>query len=428
MKSTCLSKCKSWLFIFMMLLIFKVGCIQGICIEDERRALLEIKASLQEFANYYGVDNLLSTWVDNGSQECCAWERIKCETTTEYVTHLSLSNMLGDHDSHYDYYLRPKWRLNFSPFLRFKELRSLDLSYNDLDDMIATTGLERLSSLKKLEKLNLSTNYIQTDIFRSFGSIISLKVLDLSYLYGDNQYPLPHDISELSALKNLEVLDVTGCSYYGTIQMQGSDTITPLRKLKILNLGWNDFNESLIPFLSSLRSLRILDLSFNRIFESFPCQALSHLPNLEKLDLSSSSFINGTASNEGCKSLMRLKNLESISMQYSDLNKSMISCLSFLPSLKILNLRYSRILGSSFPMQEFSLLRKLKTLDLSFCDLHSLTLNELHNLRDLEVLLLNDNQFNGTLPVEDFLHVQILKARRTWSMTSFGMKTRREGT
>ncbi|MFS8001530.1 hypothetical protein Hanom_Chr13g01191441 [Helianthus anomalus] len=27
-----------------------------------------------------------------------------------------------------------------------------------------------------------------------------------------------------------------------------------------------------------------------------------------------------------------------------------------------------------------------------------------------------------------FLHVQILKARRTWSMTSFGIKTRREGT
>ncbi|MFS7984591.1 hypothetical protein Hanom_Chr11g00988241 [Helianthus anomalus] len=26
----------------------------------------------------------------------------------------------------------------------------------------------------------------------------------------------------------------------------------------------------------------------------------------------------------------------------------------------------------------------------------------------------------------DFLHVQMLKARRTWSMTSFGMKTRRE--
>ncbi|MFS7928187.1 hypothetical protein Hanom_Chr04g00317841 [Helianthus anomalus] len=28
----------------------------------------------------------------------------------------------------------------------------------------------------------------------------------------------------------------------------------------------------------------------------------------------------------------------------------------------------------------------------------------------------------------DFLHVHILKARRTWSMPSFGMKTRREGT
>ncbi|MFS7925518.1 hypothetical protein Hanom_Chr04g00286011 [Helianthus anomalus] len=30
--------------------------------------------------------------------------------------------------------------------------------------------------------------------------------------------------------------------------------------------------------------------------------------------------------------------------------------------------------------------------------------------------------------VMNFLHVQILKARRTWSMTSYGMKTRREGT
>ncbi|MFS7989254.1 hypothetical protein Hanom_Chr11g01044541 [Helianthus anomalus] len=28
----------------------------------------------------------------------------------------------------------------------------------------------------------------------------------------------------------------------------------------------------------------------------------------------------------------------------------------------------------------------------------------------------------------DFLHVQILKARRTWSMTSLGMKTRHQGT
>ncbi|KAJ0545063.1 putative sphinganine-1-phosphate aldolase [Helianthus annuus] len=33
----------------------------------------------------------------------------------------------------------------------------------------------------------------------------------------------------------------------------------------------------------------------------------------------------------------------------------------------------------------------------------------------------------GKIPDRDFLHVQILKARRTWSMTSFGMKTRREG-
>ncbi|MFS7950730.1 putative leucine-rich repeat-containing, plant-type, leucine-rich repeat domain superfamily [Helianthus anomalus] len=220
MKNRCLSKCKSWLFIFMMLLLFKVGYIQGVCFEDERKALLEIKASLQELSNYYGVDNPLSTWVNYSSRECCDWERIKCDITNEHVTHLSLSNMFGKHESYYDY-PGQMWLLDFSPFLRFKELISLDLSYNDLGHITATTGLDRLSSLKKLEILNLSANYIQTDILRSFGAITSLKTLDLSHLYGVNNYPPPHDISELFALENLEVLDLTGCSYYGTLQMQG---------------------------------------------------------------------------------------------------------------------------------------------------------------------------------------------------------------
>ncbi|KAJ0770732.1 putative non-specific serine/threonine protein kinase [Helianthus annuus] len=39
------------------------------------------------------------------------------------------------------------------------------------------------------------------------------------------------------------------------------------------------------------------------------------------------------------------------------------------------------------------------------------------------------NQITDIAPFlrDDFLHMQILKARRTWSMTSSGMKTRREG-
>ncbi|KAJ0794604.1 putative leucine-rich repeat-containing, plant-type, leucine-rich repeat domain superfamily [Helianthus annuus] len=147
MESRFLSKCGSWLLILMMLLISIVGQIQSACIEEERRARLEIKASLHELS-FYNVDNLLSTWVDHGntSGECCDWERIKCDTTTGYVTHVSLSNMFlieqEQHDSYYER-IRPEWfwPLKFSPFLHFKELRSLDLSWNYIGSTIVSTGI-----------------------------------------------------------------------------------------------------------------------------------------------------------------------------------------------------------------------------------------------------------------------------------------------
>ncbi|KAM0066163.1 putative non-specific serine/threonine protein kinase [Helianthus debilis subsp. tardiflorus] len=375
MATWCSGKHKSPLLIFMLLLIFTVGRMQGrVCIEDERKALLEIKASFHELAYRFNIGNLLSTWVDHGvaSSECCDWERIKCDKTTGYITHLSLGN-----------------------------LKSLDLSWNYIGKPIANIGLEPLSSLKKLELLNLSTNYIETNIFPSLGALTSLKILDLSYINSYQGYTMPpfYDISEFSIFENLEVLDLTQCGCYGTLQ--GSEAVSMLKKLKVLNLRENQFNESLITSLGGLSSLKSLDLSLNSLSGSFPAQELSNLTNLEKLDLSCNK-LNYTPSIQDCKSLMRLERLESVYLggsYYFNFNKSIISCISFLPSLKILDLSGSPQFGSSFPTQELSLLRKLKTLDLSVCGLQSHTLNELPNLPDLEVLILSLNNFNGTLPM-----------------------------
>ncbi|XP_035845604.1 receptor like protein 21 isoform X1 [Helianthus annuus] len=404
MATWCSGKHKSPLLIFMLLLIFMVGRMQGrVCIEDERKALLEIKASIHELAYRFNIGNLLATWVDHGvaSGECCDWERIKCDKTTGYITHLSLGNILSlefEVDEYYDKDPIPLWQLNFSHFLHFKELKSLDLSWNYIGKPIADIGLEPLSSLKKLELLNLSTNYIETHIFPSLGALTSLKILDLSYINsyeGDNTPPF-YDISEFSILENLEVLDLTQIGCYGTLQ--GSEAVSILKKLKVLNLRGNQFNESLITSLGALSSLKSLDLSENLLSGSFPAQELSNLANLEKLDLSLNK-LNCTPSIQDCKSLMRLERLETISLGYNNFNKSIISCISFLPSLKILDLSGSLQFGSSFPTQELSLLRKLKTLDLSFCEFQSHTFNELPNLPDLEVLMLNQNNFNGTLPM-----------------------------
>ncbi|KAD6454706.1 hypothetical protein E3N88_09412 [Mikania micrantha] len=131
---------------------------------------------------------------------------------------------------------------------------------------------------------------------------------------------------------------------------------------------------------------------------------ISELTNLEMLDLSSNS-LNVTPSIQDCKSLMRLERLESVSLSHNYFNKSIISCLSFLPSLNILDLMYSNNLG------KLSSLRELKTLDMRKCGLESLPLNEVPNLPYLEVLILSRNNLNGTLPMEalaSFHHLKLL--------------------
>nr|XP_043636101.1 receptor like protein 21-like [Erigeron canadensis] len=461
MESWFLSKHAPWLcgfFVCMMMLpIFMIGQTQGVCTEEERKALLNIKASLNDFCYKYdvGIINLLPTWVDHGNtggsrrNECCNWERVKCNMTTGHVTYLSLGNMIAKNA-----YMDDRiWSLNVSLFLHFKELRSLDLSLNHLDDTILSTGLERLSSLKKLETFNLSYNSIGSGLFPSLGGITSLKILDMSYTAKDynpssskaeHKTKIQNDISILEALENLVVLDLTMSGSSGTFKMQGSEKVSRLKSLETLYLGDNKFNGTIITSLSAIQSLKEVDLSNNPL-SAFPTEDQGFL-----------LFFTG------CESLSRLEMLETITLRRTHLDKSLISCLSFLPSLKNLDLSDSNStnLGSSFPMQELSSFRELESLDLSYCHLESLTSNgtinnklvrlmlddnlfqkdvmrsiaafpslrilflnfglgydfkeipfELPHLPDMEILRLRGNNFNGMLPIEalaSFHHLEVL--------------------
>ncbi|KAI3737556.1 hypothetical protein L2E82_27562 [Cichorium intybus] len=173
------------------------------------------------------------------------------------------------------------------------------------------------------------------------------------------------------------MLDLSGCGFSGTFENEGSERVSILRKLKTLNLGMNGFNESVITSLKTLTSLTNLDLSYNQFTGPFPAQELSHLTNLEELDLSVTG-LNDTPNIQACKTLSRLKRLETINLSENNFNKIIMPCLSVLPSLNILDLSYSFSKGNSFPVQGF----------LSFSD--------------LEVLLLYDNGFSGTIPMEAF--------------------------
>ncbi|KAI3684318.1 hypothetical protein L6452_33540 [Arctium lappa] len=323
-------------------------------------------------------------WVDDASDgarsggECCDWERVTCNKTTGHVTKLSLSNMVGEGCERI-------WPLNVSLFLHFKELTSLSLSRNCLDSGIVDTGLGRLSSLKKLEILDLSGNSIGNDICPSLGALTSLRVLHL----GDNELK---GYFPALALENLEILDL---SY--NFPMQGFERVSLLKKLEILNLRGNVFNESLITSLSALPLLKALDLSYNFLSGPFPAQELANLTNMEELDLSGNGF-NDTPSIQDCARLSGLKYLKSIYLGYNEFNKSIISCLSALPSLKTSDLSYN-LLGGSFPIQELSLLRDLEVLRLSGNLFNgTLPMEALTSVHNLEVLDLSHNNFVGSIP------------------------------
>ncbi|XP_052621426.1 receptor like protein 21 [Lactuca sativa] len=326
MECWCLSKRKPWLYWLLMIHTHMVVWkIQGDCIEEERKALLEIKDSFIKLYNSK-MDNFLPTWVDYGG-DCCEWERVNCNATTGHVTDLSfyyLRGMIGDNME----FGSKLWPLNVSLFLHFKELTSLNLSYDYLDEEIMKTELERLSSLKKLEVLDLSGN--------------------------------------------------------------------------------RDIDNDILPSLKTLTSLKVLDLSHTSLNGNFPTNELSHLTNLEELELKNTE-LNETPNIQACKSLSRLKRLERIDLSGNKFNKSIISCLTALPSLKILHLSNSPSLGSSFPVQEFHDLFDLEVLLLRFNGFRGFA-----SFHRLEVLDLSHNSFVGSIP----LSIQALSSLRALSFAN----------
>ncbi|PWA67072.1 receptor like protein 1 [Artemisia annua] len=313
----------SWLLIMTMTTIFLVRRAQGVCADDERKTLLEIKASLM---NSYdsAVDNVLPTWVDHG--ECCNWERVQCNTTTGRVTMILLGNL--NDDTRYIADPEVYWPLNVSLFSHFKELRSLNLSWNYLDHELLNTGLVRLSSLKKLEILDLSSNFaIDNDILPSLTTLTSLRVLNLAFTSLEGHFPT----NEFAALENLEMLDLTDCHFSGT--MSG---------LLHLNLDWNIFRNDTLKFLVAFPSLEFLSLGHSHLNRSALVQEVPNMRNLEVLLLGNNNLRGKLA----MKALASFPNLKILDLSSNNLIGSIPSEISSLSSLRVLYLAENNLYGS----------------------------------------------------------------------------------
>jgi len=131
---------KWWLVLLGAIVVF--GDVLGTngCFQEEKSALLDFKAS-------YGNESyVLPSWLNEPKSNCCAWERVTCNSSSGHIIHLALGNLhridesemvslrysVGKMGPYFQgmqpYCLKPTRSLNWSLFLPLRELRSLSLS------------------------------------------------------------------------------------------------------------------------------------------------------------------------------------------------------------------------------------------------------------------------------------------------------------
>ncbi|KAI4297592.1 hypothetical protein L6164_037477 [Bauhinia variegata] len=324
-------------------------CGNNGCFQEEKIALLEYKEFIK-FHNY-SIQSFLSSWVNDPSSDCCTWKRVTCNSSTGHVIHLSLD---GSRQEWARCYFAASLDLNLSMFQPLKELKSLNLSFNCFSGLILTEDDHRsVSTLKMLKTLDLSFNFFNLSIIRPLKSLTSLKNLILRRNFIEGDFP----VQELSILQNLEMLDVSWNGLGSPSTVKDFDALSRLKKLKTLDLSYNNFDGKIFEYLYALPTLSSLFLDANDINGALDGQGLCNMKTLQDLDLSGNG-VNGTLGT--C--LNNLTSLQTLDLSYNYLSGSIpLPLLTNLTSLEYLSL-WNNSFEGSFSLSILANHSKLKVL------------------------------------------------------------------
>ncbi|WZZ33596.1 hypothetical protein YC2023_016997 [Brassica napus] len=333
---------------------------------------------------------VLPTWTNDTTSDCCRWKGIECNRTSRRVTEISVVEGIYGESS----------LLNLSLLHPFEEVRSLYLfesRFNGLFDDVE--GYKSLRRLKNLEILDFTSNEFNNSIFPFLNAATSLTTLFLR----DNKMvgPFPA-IEDLSSLRKMKALDLSGNEFSGSLELQGKfaqnlkcsikiSGICELKDLRELDLSKNKLIGQFPICLTSLSGLRVLDLSSNQLTGKLP-SALGSFASLEYLSLFDNNF-------EGVFSFDILANLSKLKV---------VKLYSKSKSLKVVSD------GSWKPRFQLSVIV------LGSCNLENVPHFLLHQ-KDLRQVDLSGNNISGDFPkwlLENNTKLEVLLIQNN-SLTNF---------
>ena len=315
-------------------------------------------------------------------------------------------------------------------------LRSLDLSSNSLSNSIPST----LTTNKKLQQqlviLDLGHNELTGELphgmpysltkLKEFNVASNIRlhgtIFDYSHaVSGNGEGDGEGDESGVGGgSTNVEILDVSDCSFSGTISYQ---SLEYFKNLRILNINGNGFSGNLpssspttnatitmksltkftasrnalsgpIPWswINSNRHLTVLELSNNYFSGTIP----SDIGNLEGLDAFriEGNLLSGTIPTE----IGNMSNLTVIDLAFNSIQGMLPDQIGNCSMLQTIDFSRNRFTGT-VPTSVGSLLQ-LKCLDISFNDMQGTLPPHIGNCTSLEKLVVDRNGFHGTVPRE----------------------------
>ncbi|XP_050284092.1 receptor-like protein 13 isoform X8 [Quercus robur] len=191
--------------------------------------------------------------------------------------------------------------------------------------------------------------------------------------------------------EELQYLYLVGNQISRWVPNEGFERFSALRKLEMLYLANNNFNNNILSSLSGISSLKILDLSDNKLNGSFHIPAFSNLEELYLDDNEIDDFV--TTTTKGSNNLPKLQVLE---LGWNKVNARIFKSLTTFTSLKILRMSGNNLEGS-FTTEELSKLNNLEQLMLDGSSFDKSLLHKIGVMTSLNVLTMSDCGLNGTL-------------------------------